>query len=54
MARKKWECDWCHEKFKLKRDLVEHLEVELDDASHQEMSAYYQLEDLGIDPYRGK
>jgi hypothetical protein len=49
---KKWKCENCGEDFKLKRDLVKHLDMELDMASDTVYCVEFQLEKLGIDPYK--
>lgn len=41
-------CDWCMEKFKLKKELVEHLRSELDEANMYTDTVMLQLEDMGV------
>ena len=46
--KNKWMCDWCMEKFKLKKELVEHLRAELDEANMYADTVMLQLEDMGV------
>lgn len=45
----KWECSECNEQFKTKKDLIEHLKEDLDEAETVVEDIVDYLEDLGCD-----
>jgi len=44
----KWKCDVCDEEFKTKKELVEHLKSEFEEATETVDRAVGQLESLGV------
>lgn len=50
--KKKWQCDVCGEEFRNKKQLIDHLITEWEDAQQTTDEAFYQLEQLGVkNPY---
>lgn len=45
---KKWRCDWCDHSFRLKRELIDHLNDESTEAWQMASIVDGQLEDLGV------
>jgi hypothetical protein len=48
----KWKCDECREHFKYKKELIEHLQDESNQYSQMADVCDFQLEDLGVNPYK--
>lgn len=44
----KWQCDLCYEAFYLKKDLIDHVYAEWEEAAQDEDITHAQLEELGV------
>lgn len=44
----KWSCDWCWKTFKLKKELIDHLREELEEAEMHADIITNHLESLGV------
>lgn len=49
--KNKWQCEICYHKFNLKRELIQHLIIEQQEAEDDANTAEGQLEELGVDDF---
>lgn len=52
IIKKRWVCDVCGTEYRLKKELIQHLRDEFEDADMNMSFAQEQLENLGGNPYK--